>query len=95
LTGLDNIIEQLEEQKAAIDRAISALGEISHRPLGSLAKKALAPVKPTHKKRHMSAEGRKRIGDAARRRWALAKGLPWPEPEAEPAKKKRGPAAAE
>jgi len=95
LNGLDNIIAQLEEQRAAIERAISALSDISHQPLGSLAKKVMAPGKPARKKRHMSAEGRKRIGDAARRRWALAKGLPWPAPEGEVVKKKRGPAAAE
>lgn len=80
------IIKQLEQQKSAIERAIGALREVSDAP----AKTAGEPKeKAAPKKRRMSAEGRKRIGDAARRRWAALKA----EKEAgegAPAVKRRG-----
>ena len=67
---IGSIIKQLEQQRAAIERAISALREVSQVP-GETA----GPVreKSAPKKRRMSPEGRKRIGDAARRRWAALK----------------------
>ena len=67
---IGNIIKQLEQQRAAIERAIGALREVSQAPGGAPAgvKGKAAP-----KKRRMSPEGRKRIGDAARRRWAALK----------------------
>jgi hypothetical protein len=59
---IDSLIDQLEQQKANIERAIEALrGGTS------------VPRRYKHhasKKRTMSAAARKRIGDATRKRWA-------------------------
>lgn len=75
LKDVDSIITQLEGQKAAIDRAIAALRDISGpspavvkrgrpgRPAGSVN----APKK---QKRRLSPEGRKRIIEALKKRWA-------------------------
>lgn len=82
MNEIGTIIKQLEEQKAAIERAISALSDISKMTpmkaavspktvVASVAASTSSAAAP--KKRHMSAEGRKRIADAARRRWAAYK----------------------
>jgi ABC-type transporter Mla subunit MlaD len=75
LNDVDQIISQLEGQKAAIDRALEALRDISGstsaavkqgrpgRPPGSVN----APKK---QKRRLSPEGRKRIIEALKKRWA-------------------------
>jgi hypothetical protein len=68
VNDLGNIISQLEHQRASIDRAISALREIggaSHSERVTPAAKAKTAVK-----RHLSPEGRKRIVEATKRRWA-------------------------
>lgn len=67
---IGSIIKQLEQQKSAIERAIGALREVSQAP-GEMP--AGIKEKSAPKKRRMSPEGRKRIGDAARRRWAALK----------------------
>ena len=65
---INRIIERLERQRAAIDRAIGALREIagdtSPGPVRS------APVPKKARKRRLSPEGRARIAEAARKRWA-------------------------
>ena len=75
--NFQEIITRLEKQKAAIDSAIATLrqfdeGEESETPSKRVAAKTL-PAKKAAKKRTMSAEGRKAIGDAVRRRWAAKK----------------------
>lgn len=68
MRNIENIIADLEQQRSAIDRAISALRDIG---TGKAAGKGLrvgsekAPVK-----RRLSPEGKRRIAEAARRRWA-------------------------
>jgi hypothetical protein len=66
VNDIANIISQLEHQKAAIERAISALREIE----GPSQIGASTASGKTSQKRHISPEGRKRIAEALRRRWA-------------------------
>src|ERR1039458_6375356 len=85
LSDVDNIITQLEQQKAAIERAISALRDIGGsapaavkkarrgRPPGRPKAAAPAPAPAPAKKRRLSPEGRKAIIDALKKRWAVKK----------------------
>ena len=70
MNQIDSIITQLEQQKDAIDRALSALREVE----GSAVSHGPAPGNsaPTnsHGKRKLSPEGRRRIIEATRRYWA-------------------------
>lgn len=68
---LAHIISQLERQKAAIERAISALGEIDSGPENKQTVSQTPEVGA--RKRRLSPEGRKRIAEAMRRRWAAKK----------------------
>jgi hypothetical protein len=79
VNNVNNIIDQLEKQRSAIDRAISALREIAE-PSGTAAT-AAAPGQ-TQPGRRLSPEGRKRIIAGTKKRWAAkraaqaAQGLP-------------------
>jgi hypothetical protein len=65
MNDIANVIARLEQQRTKIDTAISALRSLQGtQPTPSKA--AAAP----RKRRRMSAEGRKRIADAVRKRWA-------------------------
>jgi hypothetical protein len=63
-----NIISRLEQQRAAIDRALSALREVEGP--GPVQAKSAGSVATKPKKRRMSAAGRRRIAEATRKRWA-------------------------
>ena len=67
MSDIAKIINQLEQQRHAIDQAISAL-----RQVGAAGPGRKAAAKPLRRKRRgrLSPEGRKRIAEAARRRWA-------------------------
>jgi len=67
VSDISNVIARLEKQRANIDSAIAALRTLegSHAP----APKVAAP----RKKSRFSAEARKRIADAVRKRWAEKK----------------------
>jgi type II secretory pathway component PulM len=73
MDGLQNIIRRLEAQKAAIDRALTALREVS----GIGGEPATAPaaatkaLPKTKRKRGMTPEGRKRLAESMKRRWAV------------------------
>ena len=69
--GLKIAIEQLERQKAAIEKALVVLREIDG-PVAPVTKRAYKKreAAPAPKKRTMSEEGRRRIGEATRKRWA-------------------------
>ena len=69
MNDIANIISQLEHQKAAIERAVSALREIDGPSQIGASTAPKAPGKASQK-RHVSPEGRKRIAEALRRRWA-------------------------
>jgi SLT domain-containing protein len=74
---LRDIINRLEKQKAAIDRALSALREIDDSSLGEMPiskrarRKSAANENPG--RRTISDEGRARIAEAQRKRWAVKK----------------------
>jgi hypothetical protein len=70
--GLNDIIARLEEQKSAIERALSALGQIEGSGVQSREEKSPAPRKVrTKRKRRITPEGRKRLAEAMKRRWAV------------------------
>ena len=68
MNDVENVIAQLERQRSAIDSAISALREITGSPATGPARHGI--LHSTTKKRHLSREGRRRIIEAAKRRWA-------------------------
>jgi len=63
VNDLGKIIVQLEREKAAIERALAALREIG-------GGKPSASGPRSRRRGRLSAEGRRRIAEAARRRWA-------------------------
>lgn len=70
--GLNDIIARLEEQKSAIERALSALRQIEGSGVQSREEKTLAPRKVrARRKRGITPEGRKRLAEAMNRRWAV------------------------
>jgi hypothetical protein len=77
LGNFKEIIARLEEQKRAIDKAIAVLSEFDEGdvPKSSTptAKHSGIAVKKATKKRVMSAEGRQRIAEAQKKRWATKK----------------------
>jgi hypothetical protein len=68
VNNVEHVISQLETQRSAIDRAMSALREVAGKsPLA----KAISPSSNGQpRKRHLSPEGRRRIIEATKRRWA-------------------------
>ena len=66
--GVEQIISELEQQREAIERAISALRQVEGTPAtgGPLKRRG----RPPGQKGHMSPEGRARIAEATRKRWA-------------------------
>ena len=67
MNDVENAISQLEKQRSAIDRALSALREIT----GSAATADGRRISQSKtKKRHLSPEGRRRIIAATKKRWA-------------------------
>jgi len=71
-SNFKDVIVRLENQKAAIDRALAALREFDDSGVAKRPASTKAATKKA-KKRVMSAEARKAIGDAARKRWAAVK----------------------
>ena len=78
MTDLDAIVEKLERWKTAIENAIASVTalrgiEAIVPPSSSRPANAGTVRKTTTKKRVISPEGRKRIAEASRRRWANLK----------------------
>jgi hypothetical protein len=73
LGNFKDIIVRLEKQKAAIDRALAALHEFDEGSPAESAQPRKTAAKKTAKKRVLSEEGRQRIAEAARKRWASKK----------------------
>ncbi len=70
--GLNDIIARLEEQKSAIERALSALRQIEGTSVQSGKEIPPAPRKVRAKRTHgITPEGRERLADAMKRRWAV------------------------
>jgi hypothetical protein len=81
------IISQLEQQKAAIDRAISALREIEDlNQVGTSAAFTHPGRKTAPPKGQLSPEGRQRIAESNRRRAAAQKAAKAAQPTAAPQK---------
>lgn len=69
MNELDGIIAQLEQRRAALDRALSALHQVG----GSASSSSGAPAQPeaaVTKKGGVTPAGRRRIAEASRMRWA-------------------------
>jgi hypothetical protein len=80
------IIDQLEQRKAAIERALAALREVDVTGSAAEVKPAAAPEASTGKRKKFSAAARRRMALAQKARWAKIKGEieavapPLPEP---------------
>jgi hypothetical protein len=72
--GLAGILAEIDQEIARLTEARALLidGTAVKRGPGR-PKATTAVVKPTKKKRNLSPEGRKRIAEAVRRRWAAQK----------------------
>jgi hypothetical protein len=69
VNDIDNAISRLEKQRSAIDRALLALREISDPNIP----KAQTGSQRKSRRRRLSPEGRRRIIEATKRRWAAKK----------------------
>lgn len=72
LASIDHEIAQLQSARALLASASAPTAKKKRgRPKKVVAAVVLAPVKPAKKKkRNLSPEGRKRIAEAVKRRWA-------------------------
>ncbi|MGP8185179.1 MAG: hypothetical protein ACLQKY_03845 [Terracidiphilus sp.] len=71
--AIENILSQIDSEIAHLQQARALLANIGTAPkAASSTAKASAKAKP-RKKRVLSAEARKRIADAQRKRWAAVR----------------------
>jgi hypothetical protein len=70
LNDVDSIISQLEKQRDAIDRALAALREVEGGSAPAKRRGRPPAQKKSVAKRVLSPEGRAKISEAAKRRWA-------------------------
>lgn len=73
--GLKEVIKRLEQQRTAIERALTALREVDGTAAETSPETSMAPVaaKRGRKAKHkggMTPEGRKRLSEALKKRWA-------------------------
>lgn len=78
--GLSEVIEKLEQQRAAIERALLALREVGGTGTGSAAPAARAGA--TKRKGGMTPEGRRRLSEALKKRWAAKRAASQARPKA-------------
>jgi hypothetical protein len=71
LAEIDAEIARLQTARSSLTALSGAVAPRRGRPKGS--KNAVSPVPPVTKPKKMSAEGRKRIAEAQKRRWAAAR----------------------
>jgi hypothetical protein len=85
MDALNEIIARLEKQKEAIDKALGALREIDEAAAPAPAPAPVAPAKRSYTRRAVaekkesggiSAEGRKKLADAMKKRWAAKRAAP-------------------
>jgi hypothetical protein len=71
--GLKEVIKGLEKQKTAIERALAALKEVDGTPVETtpLAAVPARRGRPAKRKGGMTPEGRRRLSEALKRRWAV------------------------
>jgi hypothetical protein len=76
VSDISKVISRLEQQRASIDRAIAALREVESASPVTVAAATAAPAAAASssagvgKKNRLSAAGRRRIAEAAKRYWA-------------------------
>jgi hypothetical protein len=88
MNGIRDIIRKLDQQRTAIERALSALREMDgHAVDGAAPAVPAAPGRQRRAKRKggMTPEGRKRLSEALKARWAAKRA----GAETAPAKTKR------
>lgn len=74
--GVSEILASIDREIALLQRARVLLGEgaaVAPKKRPGRPRKAATAAKPAKKKRRLSAEGRRRIAEAVRRRWAAQK----------------------
>ena len=70
MRDLDKIIVELEQQKEAIERALAALREVAAPAQTGTATKKRRGRPPAKKESRMSEEGRQKLRDSMKQRWA-------------------------
>jgi hypothetical protein len=70
--GVSEILSQIDKEIAQLQQARALLGGEAA-PVAKKASAAPAAKKPAKKKRNLTPEGRKRIAEAVKRRWAEQK----------------------
>jgi hypothetical protein len=70
LKDIESIVSELEQQRSAIDRAISALREVSGTQASETSDGSQQQQAPATKKRGITPAGRRKLAEAMRRRWA-------------------------
>jgi hypothetical protein len=70
LNDIQNIIERLEQQRAAIENALAALREVNATEPKERRGRPLGSGKTKKRTRNVSPQGRKRHREAMRRYWA-------------------------
>ena len=70
MRDLQNIIVELEQQKEAIERALAALRDVAEPAQTGTATKKRRGRPPATKQSRMSEEGRQRLRDSMKQRWA-------------------------
>jgi hypothetical protein len=91
MTHFTGIIEQLERQKSAVERALAALREVDAPVSAAQVEPSSAPEPTTGRRKKFSASARKRMALAQKARWAKIKDeiqQPTP-PLTQPSKAKR------
>jgi hypothetical protein len=93
--GIQDVIKKLEQQRAAIERALAALRAVDadvegtdaedNEAEGSETEAVTAAPRKATKKGGMTAAGRKRLSEALKRRWAAKKEGTAPAPNAKAA----------
>lgn len=82
MDSINDIISRLEQQKQAIEKALSALHEVggvtpaapvvpAKRAYTRRAVKEVSAVRATKKSGGISEEGRRRLAEAMKKRWAV------------------------
>lgn len=73
VAGIAGIVEQLEQQKAAIETALAALREVGGVGAAESGGSATAKKRgrPAKRKGGVTTEGRERLRQAMKRRWAV------------------------
>jgi hypothetical protein len=71
--GVSDILAQIDREIAQLERARALLGGGTATRGKVKAVAVPAAKKPAKKKRNLTPEGRKRIAEAVKRRWALQK----------------------